>query len=142
MYRLFIGNYTVTAGIFCYIWGMSEPSHKYPYRVAKTIVEQAIVFGMPVPKVESMYEYAKNGANDAVSKTEYATEEARNAAYFTLLRRFFKAGLKKYSSKMPELDRTEVREILTRNRDKLIEGLTKNDTDNQGEGTAATQEGK
>ena len=71
---------------------MSEPTNKYPKRVAKTIVEQAIVFGMPVPKVESMYEYAKNGAYEAVSKTEYATEAARNAAYFTLFRRFFKAG--------------------------------------------------
>lgn len=121
---------------------MSEPTNKYPKRVAKTIVEQAIVFGMPVPKVESMYEYAKNGAYEAVSKTEYATEAARNAAYFTLFRRFFKAGLKKYSSKMPEFDKAEVREILTRNRDKLIEGLTKHDTDQQGEGHATAQEGK
>ena len=121
---------------------MSEPNHKYAKRIAKAIVDNAITFGMPVPKVESMYEYAKNGAYEAVSKTDYATEAARNAAYFTLFRRFFKAGLKKYSSKMPEFDKAEVREILTRNRAKLIDGLTKHDTDQQGEGTAAAQEGK
>ena len=127
---------------FCYIWGMSDPNHKYAKRIAKAIVENAILFGMPVPKVESMYEYAKKGAGDIVSKKSYVNEMARSTAYFTLLRHFFKAGLKKYSAKMSEFDKMEIRAILTRNRDKLIEGLTRNDDSTQAEGKEQSQEGK
>ena len=127
---------------FCYIWGMSEPNHKYAKRIAKAIVDNAIMFGMPVPKVESMYEYAKKGAGDVVSKKSYVNDLARTTAYFTILRHFFKAGLKKYSAKMPEMDKMEVRAILTRNRDKLIEGLTRNDDGTQDGGKEPSQEGK
>lgn len=120
---------------------MSEPSHKYTSRVAKTIVENAIRFGMPVPKVETMYGYAKRSADESVSKVNYENEQDKNTAFFTLCRRFFEAGLKRYSAKMPEYEKDEVREILTRNRDKLIEGLTKHDTDPHGKGTKEATQG-
>lgn len=120
---------------------MSEPSHKYTPRVAKTIVENAIRFGMPVPKVETMYGYAKRSADEAVSKENYHNEQDKNTAFFTLCRRFFESGLKKYSAKMPEYEKDEVRAILTRNRDKLIEGLTKHDTYPNGKGTQEAARG-
>lgn len=122
---------------------MSEPSHKYPKRVAKTIVDHAISFGMPVPKVENMYEYAKSGASRAVdlAASSYPDEMARNTAYFAIFRRFFLSGLKKYSSRMPEYEKTEVREIITRNRDKLIEGLTRNDSEKNNGGDQTQKQG-
>lgn len=111
---------------------MSEPTHKYPPRVAVNIVDSAIEFGMPVPRVETMYEFAKSGAAEATGKVSYGSEAERNAAFFTLLRRFFRAGLKKYSARMCEFEKAEVREILTRNRYKLIEGLTRNEAEKPG----------
>ena len=70
---------------------MSEPNHKYAKRIAKAIVDNAIMFGMPVPKVESMYEYAKKGAGDVVSKKSYVNDLARTTAYFLQMGNFYKA---------------------------------------------------
>lgn len=107
---------------------MSEQNNKYPERVARMIVDQAIVYGMPVPRVEKMYDYAKAGAAEITSKTGYDDEKRRNSQFFTLLRRFFTAGLKKYSSKMPEYEKMEIRGILTRNRERLIQERTRDET--------------
>lgn len=108
---------------------MSEEKHIYSERVARAIVDKAILYGMPVPKVESMYEYAKRGATESVTKIQWTDEKRRNARYFTLLRNFMEAGLKKYSAKMSDSSKTEIREILMKNRDKLIKGLTKFEPD-------------
>lgn len=113
------------SGIFCYIWDMSEEKHIYQARTAKMIVDSAIMYGMPVPKVESMFDYAKKGAAEIVAKREFAEGKQRNSQFFSLLRKFFDAGLRKYSAKMPEYEKMEIREILTRNRENLIRGLTK-----------------
>lgn len=104
---------------------MSEAKHIYQARTAKMLVDSAIMYGMPLPKVESMFDYAKKGAAEIVGQKEWADGKKRNSQFFTLVRRFFNAGLKKYSDKMPEYEKMEIRDVLTRNRDNLIEGLTK-----------------
>jgi hypothetical protein len=102
----------------------------YPARVAKMIVENAIVYGMPVPRVAGMYDIAKVSAKGNSDETKpFADTLEWRARYFTLLRNIFQAGLRKYSMKMQEKDKLEIREILTRNREKLIEEWTnKRDT--------------
>ena len=100
----------------------------YPARVAKMIVENAIVYGMPVPRVAGMYDIAKVSARGNSDETKpFADTLEWRARYFTLLRNIFQAGLRKYSMKMQEKDKLEIREILTRNREKLIEEWTKRD---------------
>ena len=100
----------------------------YPARVAKMIVENALVSGMPVPRVAGMYDIAKVSAKGNSDETKpFADTLEWRARYFTLLRNIFQAGLRKYSMKMQEKDKLEIREILTRNREKLIEEWTKRD---------------
>lgn len=111
---------------------MSTIEFTYPARVARMLVDKAIVYGIPLTKVEAMYRMAKHSAKKKVPEPD------QKAAYFTVLRRIFEAGIRKYSEKCKELDKMEVREILTRNRDKLIAGLTRIDNGpkegNQGTG--------
>ena len=93
----------------------------YPARVAKMIVEDAIVYGMPVPRVAGMYDIAKVSARGGSDEAKpFGDTLEWKARYFTLLRNIYRSGLKKYSAKMPDMDKMEIREILTRNREKLI----------------------
>ena len=97
---------------------MDEQKHTYPARTARLIVEKAIQYGMPVPKVVNMYETAKTGAKESNStKMQGSDGKSWRAAYFTVLRNMFESGLKKYSAKMPAFCRDEVKGILTRNKD-------------------------
>lgn len=107
---------------------MDEQKHTYPARTARVIVEKAIQYGMPVPKVVNMYETAKTGAKESNStKMQGSDGKSWRAAYFTVLRNMFESGLKKYSAKMPAFCRDEVKGILTRNKEKLIEELTRDE---------------
>ena len=106
---------------------MSE-HNTYPARVAKMIVENAIVYGMPVPRVAGMYDIAKVSAKGTPGENKPTADTLEwRARYFTLLRNIFQAGLRKYSMKMPEKDKLEIREILIRNREKLIKEWSRSD---------------
>lgn len=101
---------------------MSTIENRYPARVARMLVDKAIVYGIPLTKVEAMYRMAKQSARQKVPDID-----RNRPAYFNILRHIFEAGIRKYSAKCNQLDKMEVREILTRNRDKLIAGLTRID---------------
>ena len=101
---------------------MSTIEFTYPARVARMLVDKAIVYGIPLTKVEAMYRMAKQSARQKVPNLD-----KNRPAYFTILRNIFEAGIRKYSENCKELDKMEVREILTRNRDRLIAGLTRID---------------
>lgn len=111
---------------------MSTIENRYPARVARMLVDKAIVYGIPLTKVEAMYRMAKQSARQKVPDID-----SNRPAYFNILRHIFEAGIRKYSEKCKELDKMEVREILTRNRDRLVAGLTRNE-DGQKEGNKGT----
>ena len=102
---------------------MESKVKKYPAKVAKLLVDNAIVYGMPVPNVEKMYECATVTASNMFGAPDFLkanNNKAGLARYYTVRRNIFLAGLKKYSAKMAEIAKLEIREILTRNRERLI----------------------
>ena len=124
----------------CYICVMSSNHNTYPEKVAKAIVDKAIVHGMPVTKVAHMYDLAKDYAKGAVAGRTDRDSRQYRAAYFTCLRNMLESGCRKYAAKIKDSDRQEIREILTRNHDKLIKEWASGTEKGKGTAPGAAEE--
>jgi len=103
---------------------MSDTHKKYHPRVANMLVDNATVFGMPVPTVARIYESAKDAARKAIAGRYVHRPLAWKGAYFSCLRRMLEIRCFNYANKMPDYDRNEIREALLRNPDQLLKDWT------------------
>lgn len=104
-----------------------QQKKKYSARTAKSIVDNAIVYGMPVSKVVVMYERAR----ETIKHPGKPGDRQADQVYYAALNSMFLGGLIKYSSMLSFNDGIRNRKFLLPQREKLIASLTKNEPDKQ-----------
>lgn len=91
---------------------MTTERKTYPMKTALYLVDRSVQYGIPVPKVAELYSNAKDQARcSAAAMYQEGTPEWKHA-YFSTLYSIFMRKLEKYSSKMSQESRREIRDVV------------------------------